>query len=328
MQPTSNPLQELDDYAAREEKAFGLYQRQYARQYPPPKSPNIRWSTGVPWIAVLFGIIAIAGSALAALRTSPVFIQVADLTVSKWLAYAEGFLAMLVIDLGVIAFRYAAIYLTHKNQANAPSITHWVKRGAEFAFGTQLIAQLYAVRGMVSWLPAGVEALLELAIAIAAALSGMVLAFVTGEILAVLALQMQHERSQVKHQFDSDLSEWREGLTKAWKTDRSRYIGTPPAADRSHLRRVSRLTDNADSSTDKRTVRGTDNRLLLIKRPSPAEQEVLTFLLDNPDKVTLTVRELSELTGVNRDAVNKAKQRYVAELSGDDVSTDRQGGRA
>lgn len=303
MQNERDVLVALDEYAAAETKAFAMYSRQYERQYPQPVRLHLRWYTGIPWIAALFAIIAVAGSALAAFRTAPVFIEVAEETVSETAALIEGFLAMLVVDLGVIAFRYASIYLMHKNKDYAPQITDWVKRGAEFAFATQLIAQLYAVRGMVTWLPGGIEGFLQLAIAVAAALSGMVLAFVTGEILAVLALQMQHDRRVLLNEYHEHLNEWREALTKAWKADRNRYIGTPPAADRKrHSRRVSRLSDSADKRADKPL--------------SPSEKTALHFLVSNPDAADLTVREVADLSGVNRDAVSKAMRRYRMEMSG------------
>lgn len=295
---SQNNLEALEQYERREERAYAMFQRQYQRQYPQPDKPKVyRQLSGMAWI---FGLIALAGSLLAAERTVSVFVEIADLTAETWIAYIVGGLALIVVDVGAISFRFARIYLTYRYQDNPPPITSWVARGAAFALGTQLIAQLYGVRGIVDWLPGEVIDVMQLGIALAAALSGMVLAFVTGEILAVLSLQAQHDNRAERTLYDADMMLWRQGLTEAWDVRKGRYVGPVPRADK-----------RSPLITDKPPIR----RHRQDRPPSPKVAQALRWLEENPDHEGLTVRELERLSGVNRDAADKALRLYRQNVS-------------
>lgn len=291
-------LEELEQYDRREARAYAMFEKQYQRRYPQPSKPSV--VKRLPGLGWLFLLIAVAGSLLAAERTVSVFVEIARLTSDRYIAYGVGAIAFIVVDVGAISFRYARIFLTYRYADTPPAITDWVSRGAAFALGTQLAAQLYGVRGIVSWLPGGVEDALQLAIALAAALSGMLLAFITGEILAVMALQAQHENRAERVQYDADMVLWRAGLTSDWEAKRHRFVGT-----------LSRTDKRSRSDTDKRA----DKRPAVARKPSPSEEKAYRFLADHPELSGRTVRELAVLSGVNRDAANKAKQRFEWELS-------------
>jgi len=300
----------LDEYAAHEQRAYSHYKRQYAREIPPPSKPS-RF-TGIPWSAIPFAVIALAGSLLSALRTFPVFSEIARLTVGPEIAFVEGFLAMLAIDMAVVAFRFILVMLRYRGKETEAEITRWVRFGFWFAFTTQLVAQVYAVREIATVLNSASQAF-ELAIALAAALSGMILAFVTGEILAVLFLRSQGERKAAKTEYDMATADWRGSLKKSWDRNKSKF-GVEPPIELTQNRLT--LTNDASVSALTNTDTGTDNtanggRRVLTRRkpPSPTERTVIRYLRENPDDKTLTVRELADKIGVNRDAVSKAKRR-------------------
>ena len=306
----------LDEYAAREQKAYANYRRQYQRETPPPRKPS-RW-VGFPWSTIPFAVIALAGSLLSALRTAPVFIEIASLTVSPVFAAAEGILAMLAIDMAVVAFRFILVMLQYRGHETQAGITRWVRFGFWFAFATQLIAQVYAVREIATILNAAAQ-WLELAIAMAAALSGMILAFVTGEILAVLVMQSQAARKEARDDYTAALNEWQDSLRRSWNRNKGNYGIEPPPELRQLRPTLTTLsegvsTDNADRGTD-----STDNRRggadMTARPPSPSEAEVMAYLENNPEAVALTVRELADITGINRDAVSKAKRRLSEPVS-------------
>jgi hypothetical protein len=64
---------------------------------------------------VPFAAIALAGSALSALRTAPVFIEIASLTVAPVVATAEGILAMFAVDMAVVAYRFILVVLSYRD---------------------------------------------------------------------------------------------------------------------------------------------------------------------------------------------------------------------
>ena len=292
-------LDAFSQYERREEQAYAMFVKQYQRRYPRPAKPSA--IKGFPRLAWVFLLIAVAGSLLAAERTVSVFTEIARLTAgSVYVAYGVGAVAFIVVDVGAISFRYARIYLTYRYADTPPAITDWVSRGAAFALATQLAAQLYGVRGIVSWLPAQVEDVLQLTIALAAALSGMVLAFVTGEILAVLSLQAQHDNRGIMRQYDADMTAWRDGLTVAWNAKRTQYVGALPTTDKPRR-----------ADTDKRPVRKTRDE----RPPSPSVVKALEFLTRYGDPSDLTARKLEALSRINRTACGEALNLYRARLS-------------
>jgi hypothetical protein len=151
----------------------------------------------------------------------------------------------------------------------------------------------------VSWLPPEVKDGMELIIASAAALSGMVLAFVTGEILAVLALQAQHDTTAARLDYEADMAVWRDNLAQSWKADRGRLIGAAPRADTRRSAAAPAQTDTRRRRPDRQDA-----------PPSPTELKALRFLSQRSDADQLTVRQLAALAGVNRDASSKALQRW------------------
>jgi hypothetical protein len=139
---------------------------------------------------------------------------------------------------------------------------------------------------------------LELAIALAAALSGMVLAFVTGEIMAVLWMRGRAERERVLAAYQRAVTEYGDSLRRSWNRKKVTLGIETPAFRQPVSEGVS--TDNAD--------RGADRRELV----SPSVQKALTWLTENPDAARLSVREIASLSGINRDAVSRARRQLTA----------------
>lgn len=285
------PHEELLENSARlEGRAFEYHRQQYRRENPPPRRPS-RW-VGIPWMMIPFAAIVLAGSALSALRTAPVFIQIAGLTVGPEVAIAEGILAMIAIDMAAVLFRFAIILLDRQNRETEAAITRRVKVGFWIAFLTQAIAQIYAVRGIATVF-AGIAAGLELAIALAAALSGMVLAFTTGEIMAVLWMRAQAARERADQEYRAAVDEWFRSMRHSWNRKKvSMGIETPLLRQR--LSAV--VTDNADSR----------------EPASPSVTKALTWLQTHPDATGLPVRTIADMAGVNRDAVSRARRMLTA----------------
>lgn len=291
-------FESLSDVARYEQQAFENHKRQYMRENPPPRKPP-KWR-GIPWMMVPFAAIAVAGSLLSAFRTAPVFIEIAKLTVNPTIAMAEGLLAMIAIDMAVVAYRFIKVVLDYKGEASNARVTNWVTFGFWFAFFTQLIAQVYAVREIATMLNQYVE-WLELAIALAAALSGMVLAFVTGEIMAVLWMRSTADRERVLADYQQAVADWADSMRRSWSRKKA-TLGIETPAFRQQVSAVV-SADTPDRGTNAgETV-------------SPSVEKALTWLMANPDAARLSVREIADLSGINRDAVNKARRRLTASVS-------------
>jgi hypothetical protein len=290
MSESIEEMEALELYAQKEERAYALFERQYGRQLPPPIKPERHWYNDFPLMALPFAVIAVAGSLLSAFRTAPVFIEIAELTVSPEAAMIEGALSMIVIDVAVVAFRYAHVFMTFRSDPDRAQITWAVRFGGIFAVLAQLIAQVYATRGIATALNQ-YEVTLQLLIALAAALSGMGLAYITGEILAILVVQRSGRRDKVDRAFTEANEAWRDGLNRSWAASKTKLIGRPPAADNERRQQASESVsaDNADKP----------------ESVSPSVKKALTWLAGNPDAARFSARNRGTVR-INRDAVNRA----------------------
>lgn len=294
-------LELLDEYAKHEEKAFGNYRRQYIRETPPPKKPPRM--TGFPWITLVFAGIVLCASLLLALRTGPVFYEIARLTVGHWLAVVEGVLAVLAIDVAAVALRFIAVTNHRRGQADI-KLTRWIHGAFLVALATEVMSQAYSVRGVASALDSYSDKL-EIGIAVAAALSAIILAFASGEILAVLMLQAQATRNEAFSDYNAALSEWRLSLKASWNSNKAR-LGVKPPPQLKAAKAVDKGRVSADKASDKPPQ---------TKLTKPSELQAAAYLRANPADMGLPVRDLAAKTGINRTAVSNARRFVSTEVS-------------
>ena len=155
----------------------------HRQRKPEPELVKVakRWDAQI----LLFAFIGLAAAIFAAMRTFPVFQAIGVLTVDQDMASVEGGLATIFVDLAVMTFRFVWVRMRYKGRETEATLTNWVKAGWAFAIITQIIVQFYAVREIATVFKDWSD-VFELAIAFTAALSSILLAFVVGEIIAVL----------------------------------------------------------------------------------------------------------------------------------------------
>lgn len=211
----------VDQHTERYEKAWAAFNRLYVLERPMPQAP--KWHVGLPWLMLPFGIIAACGIALSALRTAPVFRQIAVPLVGESFALVEAALAVVVIEVAIVIMRYVLIVQKSEDgKLNTDDLRAWMRYGFWLAFAVAILANLYA---SIKHVPvvAPVAPVLDLVIALAVGVSAPMLAFISGDILASLYLRSERRRAELRARFDASLTDWQDARERSWNARKGDY---------------------------------------------------------------------------------------------------------
>jgi hypothetical protein len=211
----------FDQHTERFTKAWEAFNQLYVLERPAPQPP--KWYVGLPWLMIPFSIIAICGIALSALRTAPVFQQIAVPLIGEALAAVEAILAVVVIEVAIVIMRYVIVLQKSEDgKLNADDLRNWMTGGFWLAFGVAILANLYASLKHVEVL-ATLTPVMDVVIALAVGISAPMLAFIAGDILASLYLRSERRRAELRSRFETALTEWQELRERSWNARKGDY---------------------------------------------------------------------------------------------------------
>lgn len=286
----------LRDYDRQQNAAWQVFTRQFDRENPAPPAPRAwQW---LPFAMVPFAVLGLSGAFLSALRTAPVFTYIAQqfygetgAAVSGAISSLEGLVATLVVDGAAVAFRFAMVVYNTSGNAAQKEISAWVNRGFYFAFASQVITNLYAVMDVATALPDAAKKVAEIAIMVVAALSGIIIAFATGDILGHQWIASQSKRQELERAYQAAVAERDEKRMAAWSRKKARLGVQEPIEDSRRDSRNSRIGQNEANSSGASSESSS-------KRLYPVHWKVLAYLRDHPEAVDLPRAELARLAGI------------------------------
>ena len=225
-------LQIYNQHAERHERAWAAFTKIYILEHPKPTAPQ--WYQGLPYLMLPFGLVVLAGIALSALRTAPVFRQIALSTVGVELATAEALLAVMVIEVFLVLGRYAFILLSAQDgESNIGEVKAWMRAGFWIAFGIAVGANLYAsIAHLPIILP--IKPIVDLIVAIAVGISAPLLAFISADILGILWARSERRRADLRTEYKAAQEEWFDAREKSWVARKKDYglrisLDAPPS---------------------------------------------------------------------------------------------------
>lgn len=300
-------VESLKEHDRIHQMGRAVFERDYNRENKKPEPPGKL--AGRPWAMIPFGSLGLLGALLSAMRTAPVFSYVAaqfsnvaeGVTLPLLMTTIEGIVATLVVDGAAIAFRFAMVVYNHE-EGTRVEVSKWVNRGFWLAFIAQVVGNLYATMGVASGLSGEVRNVAELAIAIVTGLSGVVIAFATGDILGHQWLGSQKARAALETEYKDALAAWHEKRDQVWARRKVNYGITnatePVSASVSASARTKR-TGGQGENTD-----GLPRTVL----------QVVEHLSAHPDDTGLSVRELADRVGVGKTSAASGRNAYLESL--------------
>ena len=226
-------LQVYNQHSECHERAWTAFTKIYILEHPKPTAPQ--WYHGLPYLMLPFSVVVLAGIALSALRTAPVFQQVALSTVGIELATAEALLAVVVIEVFLVLGRYAFILLSAQDgESNIGEVKQWMRAGFWIAFGIAVGANLYA---SIAHLPivAPIKPIIDLVAALAVGISAPLLAFISADILGILWARSERRRADLWTAYKAAQEDWFEARERSWTTRKKDYglrisVEAPPSS--------------------------------------------------------------------------------------------------
>lgn len=281
-----------DQHAQRAERAFQAFSRVYALEHPLPQPPS-RW-TGLPWMVVPFGLIALAGIALSALRTAPVFAAVAEPLVGQSLAAVEAVLAVIVVEVSIVIMRYVIVLQNEQDgKLDAAVLQRWMMRGFGLAFTVAILANIYASISHIAFL-AGIRPIADLVIAVAVGISAPILAFVSGDVLGSIVVRAGRVRQQAAAHHRAALDDWEAARERRWNARKADYglrisVEGLTASGSS----VPVLSDQTDNGQTIQTIPAPSG----FTRTPDGQRRVIAWLDAHREDAGLSVRKLAERIG-------------------------------
>lgn len=294
------------DVASRIEEAFGAFRRTYELMYPPPTMPDeIKHNWGWKQAGMFLGLL---GSVIvSASHTIPIFVGSGNVTI---MTIVIGVAVFVMVEMGIVVFAYSSTEQQHKTREDIRTrVKQFTRTGLYFIVTVAIAANVVYVIERNMTIPD--DPLIQntwngvrLVIFLAVGFSAPVIAFLTGEILAVDVLEHQSRFNRAMERYEAEYKEWVEALNRSWSSQRKKWGG---AVDVS-LEQI----DPVQLPSAKRPMlsNGTDTRTTGYgyNRSEDASDLVRSYLKDNPDNHNLSVRQLAEIIGVGKSTVSRVRK--------------------
>jgi hypothetical protein len=271
-----------------QQTAYDVWSSAYEAQFPrPPKPPPF---AGRPWLMIPFGLIAVSAIILSALRTAPIFQKIAEPLVGASLSGLEAALALVVIEVSLVITRYMMVL--HANETHTLDVQRlnvWMMRGFWLAFFVAVGANIYAsVAHVILEIPSLAPALpvIDLAMATVVGVSAPILAFISGDILAMLWITSEKRRADLLASWEESVSDWNNRRDRRWERDKSR-LESPVV--------VRELSPQIPEKTETRSKRDI----------------LFDHFREHPESLTLSAREIERLTGVSKSYVAPIRKEFL-----------------
>ena len=299
-----------DQTAAQIEAAYLGFARVYEVQHPRPVMQA--QNTGVFGAKHIGLLLALVGSIIvSASHTIPVFLGVQtimDVTLGAELAIALA--AFVMIEIGIVTFAYSATE-SAVNRDEVHRVRAFTNAGKWFIAAVMFVANVYYVL-QINVIPAdagGVWSAIRVVIYLAVGASAPVVAFITGDILAIDVLKHRSRQTRAQEQYDAQLATWIDALNEQWNKQKGKWganvdiqVSTPKKTQTDAHQLSSTVSQVSSQATDTRqTGYG-------YTRVSTAIETAKAYLIEHPEAIDLSVRELADVIGVGKDSVARAKK--------------------
>ena len=301
------------DYRLKDDELITLrsrFERVYVRQFAKPAGKT---SKGV--IGALVAL-AVAGVILSSSHTIPAFLATIEGDVADWLKLVIALSALVMVEVGMLVLAY--VLSRRLADVDPKHITTLLKRGLALVFTLAILSNLHSTLK-----PRFGETehwdKFSFIVFVLMGISAPTLAYIAGEVLGLTTLQDERDNATA-------LADWQAKFETAWeaalmkyqrdmvKVSRSVSVQSEPVLSGGLSAALSSGQPDADKSGH-----GTGHG---YSKRTDAREQVRQWLTDNPDDLTLTVRELADKIGVGKSTVGEVRSAMLSERSDTSTSND------
>ncbi len=305
----------FEAHAERYEQAYNAHVRKWIIVNPRPKEPTA--SSLITWHHWVVGLILIASAIVSASHTLPVVlgeidkIDNVDISDPSAIDYILAVATFIMIEVTAIYFAYSHITNSH-NGIDIPDITQPLKVGVMFTVGAMFAINIYGVLSVTGLIEtvSFIWKALGIGIYLWVACIPPVNAYLCGDVLAINVIQLKAQNEVYYNDYLDDMESWRTKLENSWNAKKKDYgvsikVSVPsiPQTDSPH-----QLSMSMSNQTDiRQTGAG-------FKRSSSAIDNARQWLLDNPERVHESARNLAkDVPNAGKDSINTARNQLKEE---------------
>lgn len=220
--------------------------------------------------------------------------------------YVVGFSFFIMVELAIIIFAFFTTRMTTINSKD--TVKRLTTKVMFFVLAIAIGANIHEVLqqngfaivtgdGAIAW------KLFDFGLSLLVALSAPVVAFVTGEVLAILHVYNAGMQSRLDAEHDKAMEAWRQSANTKWAHEKRNY----GAVIRVESVPVAMLTDDNSANLIK-------NNGLTRQKPSVRLDTALAYLREHPEALTIAPRKLEEVVGVGYGTIHKAQVMLRSEV--------------
>lgn len=292
---------DFDQIAELRNKAYAAFCSSYQTENPPPERKEAqKENEKESWV---MGIIMLSSVTVSGMRT---FAEFSD----SPLGVLGGAAGLVMLEATLISYAYMrkAKFYTNETHQNVKSM---LTKGAYLAFAVTLITNTHVTfkdAGVV--FPEPFDWLVNTGIFLMLALGAPTLAFIAGDVLAMLVTTDRYRQKQADKEYEEAARVHREHMNAQWKVDARKWGVT---VQRIHVERPEVV--QVSSPIVSNSIPSHSNGIPLENKALPsastvghrkapdAAERVRKYYTENPNALELSPLEVSQLLGIGKSTV-------------------------
>lgn len=300
-------MNSFTDVAELHEQAYQAFSSMDAREHPAPLAP--RWWQTFNFTMVIYAVALGSSFILSSLSTGSVVSDSAKHFLGIHLAALEAVLSVLTLELVFSGTRFVMIFTDYKLHGTIPDSHTWMKAGFWLSCAMILLTNLYFRLGKLEGVSPDIKNIMDVILGFMLAVAVPVMAFVSGDVLAILYITGDKARKELVAAFNNAMAAYVEGQRRRWSVQKRNFgIG-----DRLNEARK-RLSDNEGTQEGFMKIHET-NRVHNVSPKRRVNLHEIARMVHERGHESMTVDDMMSEYGISQGATTKIRV-LVSQLSG------------
>lgn len=293
---SGNTVQVYDEFAVKHEAAYAAFRRIHESKNPQPIMDTVERDIVSLIIVIALTIVSVASIIVSSSRT-----------VEEFGGGTIGATAFVMIEGGIMAYAFFRARRTASKERLQRTVA-WATAGLILTFIVGLGANVDAtLRHKGIDIPSEVNLFINLLVAI----SAPSLAFISSDVLSIELMATEIKRREARLKYIAEMKEWQDGLNRSWNTQQAKWGVVFQPADDGRADADKPLLSALSAADGQRTDSG-HGYGVGYQRTTDARTRVTAYLAENPEAISMNVRELAALIGVGKTTVSDVMREVKA----------------
>lgn len=286
------------------------YRAAFEHRYPPPVRQVVHTNN---WLVYgVLGALVSASVIVSAYHTIPIFVG-SDLTV---ITFIVGLAVFVMVELGIVSLTYINIKKSYElNPDKHTSVLKWLQVGLALVFIVGLGVNVYSEVMKTGF----AHPLVDLIIRILVGLSAPVMAFVSGEVIAMIGVDAQHQQRAFNREHAANMVAYQDKFLAWWDARKNKILQsvmvTKEPAVNSQPHSLNSANEPKDDSA--RSVNSVNSVNSVYSKNMNSREVIEQFFVQHPerlkDKLDVLLADIERDSGqkVGRTSVHNVRSQMI-----------------